>query len=229
MGRLRYFMMVQTVICLIAAKAVLASSYDQAIEFFNQGNFEDGVPLLEKALAQGDYRPHLVFGKMYMNGVYFEKSVRKALVELHKGADKGDVVVHNYLGYIYSEEKFGVYDLNKSIKHFTISVEKDNNPSSMYSLAILYFENYSPRKDKAALALLTKAANQGHAKSMFELGARYMRGAGVSVDGEKAYYWSQKAANAGIDSGKFNANQLEKFLLDEKTVQRVQARIRNES
>lgn len=225
---LRMVGVVQVVFLLCSLQLGWASQYDKAIELFNQGNFEDGVPLLEKALAQGDYRPHLVFGKMYLDGVYFEKDVRKALVELHKGASKGDVIVHNFLGYIYGEEKFGVFDLEKSIKHSTISIEQDNNLSSMFNLAMLYFDHLSPQNDRVAIDLFKRAARQGHARSMFQLGARYMRGAGVAVDGEKAYYWSKKAANAGVDSGQFNAEQLEKFLLDEKIVRKVQARIRNE-
>lgn len=230
MKRLIYCLLI---LLIIMVQVSVASTWDDAIELIKQGNFEDGVVLLDKSIDEGDFRGHYTLAKMYKQGVYYEKSIEKAVGELYKGSAKGDDWADFELGVIFTHEQYDYLDPDKGVKHFKRAIEYasnlENKSTAMYFLAKAYFNLFSPGKDKEALVLLSEAVDLGNPSAMTSLGNRYMLGKKVKHDHEKAYYLLRKASIAtNGDSGQFNADQLKRHFLDDATVRRIEAKLKAE-
>ncbi len=81
----------------------------------------------------------------------------------------------------------------------------------MFPIAILFLihPNHSAaqqnkREPSAAMGTLIKAAEQGDAKSQYELGMMYDHGMGVTQDYAEAVKWYRKAAEQGLADAQFN-------------------------
>ena len=61
------------------------------------------------------------------------------------------------------------------------------------------------QNDKEALFFFTKAASSGHIQAQINVGIKYEKGEGTSIDKEKALYWYSQAA--------FNQNDIAQFRL----------------
>lgn len=91
---------------------------------------------------------------------------------------------------------------NVSLKTLLASVEQ-GDPIAQYNLSLLYAKGEVVRKDNTrAFILMRQSANQGITQSQNALAIMYMKGAGVEINYDKAYYWSSITTRKGSQEGK---------------------------
>lgn len=97
---------------------------------------------------------------------------------------------------------------NEAIEHFRMS-SSSNNASACFNLALLYEQGLGVQKDlNIAMKLYLMAAEQGHDKSMYNIGVYFARGlGGAKRSFKKAKQYFERAASYG------NADAKEALLL----------------
>jgi TPR repeat protein len=130
------------------------------------------------------------------------KDYVKALPPLQKGADAGDAVAMNSLGYLY-EKGLGVAQNYSQARQWFQKAAKAGNATAMANLGMLYRDGSGAAGDyDKAREWFQKAADAGNTVAMNNLGWLYANGRGVARDYDKAREWCQKAAEAGNKDAK---------------------------
>jgi TonB family protein len=88
-------------------------------------------------------------------------------------------------------------EMSRSKRATAIAATK-GNVASRYQLSLLILSTAKTVADRErAVIVLRSAADLGHAHAQYDLGRRYEKGDGMSVDLEEAMRWYQKAAAQG--------------------------------
>jgi len=87
--------------------------------------------------------------------------------------------------------------------------QKAGSVAALFSLATLFDYSDAPLEDQeGASVMLKKAASQGFAPAMYELGLRYMNGSfGEERDDSQGFEWIAKAADSGLVDAMVEAGQ----------------------
>ena len=103
-------------------------------------------------------------------------------------------------------------EIAKSLSHNTrssVSLEtllasvEQGDPIAQYNLSVLYAKGeVVPKDNRVAFILMRQSANQGITQSQNALAIMYMKGAGVQINYDKAYYWSSITTRKGSQEGK---------------------------
>lgn len=129
-------------------------------------------------------------GDMYLSGTCGNRDEQLALKWYKLAASKGERLGQFKLGLGYLD---GLYDLKKDAKEAAIWLQKSAAQDDLLALdllGVMYAQgNGVEQNDQMAVALLSRAAEEGWGKSQFNLGWLYSVGRGVPKDFEMAYYW----------------------------------------
>jgi TPR repeat protein len=103
-------------------------------------------------------------------------------------------------------------EIAKSLSHNTrssVSLEtllasvEQGDPIAQYNLSVLYAKGeVVPKDNRVAFILMRQSANQGITQSQNALAIMYIKGAGVQINYDKAYYWSSITTRKGSQEGK---------------------------
>ena len=173
------------------------SNYDMAWDAYAASDYEKALQILQKAVTKDDdARLRNLLGFMYLDGRGVKKDYAKALEHLKIGAAKGNSDAQCNLGYMYEEGLGVTKNMPEAIKWYEKS-EAQGNIYAQGSLAKLYFYGIGVPKDtKRGIALIEKAASSGDAMSQSDAGY-YLSEDSPEQDYNKAFEWTQKAANQG--------------------------------
>lgn len=183
----------------------------------------DGLPVsptealkwLSSSAEQGDAERQFNLACYLMGGFGLQRDVPAAVRWFRKSADQGYVDALHNLGLIHAYGDGVPRDLEEADRLWKIGAEK-GDPSCQYQLAMSYMRQASLtiyEKGKVVkhvseadgLALLRKAADQGHVEAQFVLGNAYRLGAhGVMPDSVEAAKWYRKSAEQGHPYAQFS-------------------------
>jgi TPR repeat protein len=119
---------------------------------------------------------------------------RKIFEELKTGAENGDAIAQNNLGFCYAFGRGVVKNTVEAAKWFHKAAEQGQANAQM-SLGFAYKNGEGVTKDNAeAVKWYRKAAEQGLENAQFCMGDFYREGKGVTKDYVEAVKWYRKAA-----------------------------------
>ena len=133
----------------------------------------EGVANTAKAAAEkGDARAQCQMGLFYMNGIGVDRDEDKAVEWLKKAAAQNNAQAQYNLGIYYAKFSDGEA-VNKALKWLKEAVKHDY-ADAQFNLAQLYLNPHHPASreqgaGRLAIALLTRAAAQGHAAAKAKL------------------------------------------------------------
>ena len=157
-------------------------------------------------------------GVMYLEGLYVDRDVVKAIDLLERSFALGSDIAANNLGSIYYSDKYGVNNYKKSREWFEIAA-KQKNKQAIYSLATLYIDGKGVEKDlrkgleylyegaalksERCIEKIEEIATGGDSEGELMLGKMYYYGKGYEKDYKKAFEYFNKAEEHGSAEAKF--------------------------
>lgn len=139
--------------------------------------------LFEEAAELGNPYAQYELSKIYLSSEEpSEKDIEKALTMLNMAATKGmNVAAQYFLGRIYSNNEYGIKDLEKAIYWLNKALENGNGFAA-YVLGKIYLSEDNECCDKdIAVRYFTQSAARGNEYAQYTLGKLYM-------DPESGYY-----------------------------------------
>lgn len=187
----------------------LAKLYEDNSDVFNKS--EDKIfslyhKALEKMLEQ-EQDGHDVFtemriASMYLNGKGTDINISEAVNWLEKAAQQDNPDAAYQLGYIYSSEKYGLTDLDKSNEYYAKALtgyenaeEENSNTTAEYRIGLIYLNALGVGQDiDKALHWFEKSTLNGSASAAYKLAVLYDNGKEIPQDNEKAFLYYQISA-----------------------------------
>jgi TPR repeat protein len=188
----------------------LARCYERGIGV--PRNFTEAARYAELSAQQGYAPGEVLLGAYYGRGIGKALNVRTAVQWYRKAADQGDPVAQYAMGNFYRIGRGVTNDMNQAIEWWQKAAAQ-NQVDAEARLGQLYLIPEQPYGDRyvdpaKALPLLRRAAAQGSAGAMNNLGVAYEDGSGVEQDFKEAAKWYEVAAERGDAMGQANLGQL---------------------
>lgn len=180
------------------------AQYALGINALEREDFAKAVFFLEKAANQQ-------YGlAAYTLGLYYHehepKFPHKAFEWFMVSAKQKHTQAEYYVGLYYQNGKGVEQNVEQSIYWYEkAAVKKDKN--ALYHLAMILIK--LPDKDYVTVSkLLEQAALLDHPNAQYNLAVMYHKGDGVKEDPEKAFFWYEKAAHAGLAIAQYNLGMI---------------------
>jgi hypothetical protein len=139
---------------------------------------------------------------MYSDGLGVKQDWSKAIEWYTKAEEGGNVIACYRLGVIYQEGRAGTKDPLLAETCYKRCSEVMYT-KAMVRLADMYLKGEGvPVRTKAAVKLLSDAANEGSTDAMFRLGELSLTGEGMAKSTANAKKWFQKASYRGHEGAK---------------------------
>ena len=167
---------------------------------------EQSVQFCRKGAYFGDFSALHVLAYYYLDGIFIEKNVEKAILLFHSNAERGFGSSQAVLGEIYHEGKYNCEkNIEKAFNYYKLAAEQ-NVPNAQFSLASFYSAGeVVDKNDDEAFKWIEKSALNNYADAQFELGKIYFHGyLNCKQDYEKGFYYFKLAADQGHISAIFN-------------------------
>jgi len=149
-------------IAALIAFPVFADLYDDGMEALDNKDYENAVPLLEKAAIQGKLEAHYQLGLMYLNGEGVTKDPAMALERFEEAGERWAARLRHKEGYA----------------------------DAQYMAGTMYRDGIGTEKDLGEAAVwFERAAEQGHTESQFALAELYLNSEELGPDYAEAYFW----------------------------------------
>lgn len=177
------------------------ANVDQAVEFFNQKQYDKAFPLLLNSAKAGNSEAQFVLGLCYRNGKGVPIDLDKAITWYTKAAEQNIVGAQHNLGnlYRYSDKKNP-----KKAVHWYRKAAEQGLDRAQYSLGLVYSKGDGvPQNPKEAARWFKKAAEQDYMNAQYSLAIRYDDGNGVQKDKKEAEKWYLKAAEQGMSESQY--------------------------
>lgn len=153
---------------------------------------------------------------MYLNGKGTEVNIPEAVKWFEKAAKLENPNASYQLGCIYSSDKSGVKDLEKSYKNYALALKgyekaetENSNATAEYRIGMMYLNGLGVDKDiKKALSWLNKATLNGNDSAAYKLAVLYDEGVEITQDTEKARVYYTLSAELGNPYAEFKLGTL---------------------
>ncbi|WP_375560446.1 alpha/beta fold hydrolase [Bernardetia sp. OM2101] len=166
--------------------------YTKAHSFYDDENYKEAIPYLEKAAQKGHEGAQFDLAYLYQEGKGIEKNNEKATYWFEKAAKQGSEGAQMALIGIYLEAK----NYKELFKVAQVVAQKDNT-DVQYLVGMLSAEGKgTPQSYAEAKKWLTLAASKNHVEAVFSLGLLYQNGLGVKQNYAEAAKWYKKNINA---------------------------------
>jgi len=186
------------IIAIVAASALFAGSFDDAVQDYNAGAYIKAFNTFFTLAKEENPEAAFNVGLMYEKGQGVRTDSKQAMQWYEKAAKAGYApAAYNLAVLIEASHKPHAAE----VARYWYEKAVDGNVTQAYNnLALLYLEGKSVLQDAAkAESLLKKGAQAGDAAAMFNLGKLYLEGApGVAQDKLKAYEYLLKARKKGV-------------------------------
>ena len=155
-------------------------------------DLKEGEKYLLQAARNGSGAASTKLGLMYLKGDSVSKDDAKGMSFLQEAAANGNVEAQQYL-----KESANKTDWERVSKiQWVLAAAEQGDVEAQARLGVLY--SSSPQSNyQEALAWYKKAASQGNARAMVDIGDMYKRGKGVLANLQEAFNWFSKAAELG--------------------------------
>ncbi len=167
-------------------------------------NDSEAKKFFEKSANQDNAEGLCYLASCYIYGLGTEIDEKKGfkLVEKAYSIDSDDGEILNLLATCYRNGWGTAQNINKAIEYYK---EAEWSGDALLSLGVIYFNGESGISENKTLGFqyFEKAAEEGNARAMFNLGFCYENGIACSQNHDKAYSWYQKSSNAGLADGMF--------------------------
>jgi TPR repeat protein len=165
----------------------------QAIAAYNNGNYAQALPVLQKAAAAGNAEAETDLGDMYYHGLGTPKDPDTAFYLQTQAAAQHNGKAEDRLGGMYDDDG----DAAKAFMWDARSAA-DGDPGGEADLAYDYLYSDGTSEDLTqALVWNQRAAAQNNQFAQYELGRMYHHGWGVDADQTTAVRYFQLAADQG--------------------------------
>ena len=165
-----------------------------AINVDSLGKQKDVAYIYYKA-TKGDAKNQYFAGRLFQEGVGFDKDFDKAFDFFQKSAAQGFDKAEIALGDMYAEGKSVKRNMRMAVKHY-LKAAQEGDPEALERLKEL---NVEKQLDPNSLEYLSYKALTGEATNQYELYQKYYTGSGVPVDYERALKYCQEAASKGYE------------------------------
>eukprot|EP01080_Neovahlkampfia_damariscottae_P007790 gene7790-12264_t len=157
---------------------------------------------------------------------YYEKNNEANSVHYLKlAAEQHNSYAYDLLGDFYSYGYGDIpIDIDKAIKYYELAIDQGNG-NAMNNLGMIYDQNMLVQDKTKAFEFYNMSAEYENSVGLNNLGYCFEHGDeyGIKTDPEKTHYYFQKAADAGLESGKRNLRNWQTFLfLDLPTLKHYQ-------
>lgn len=153
-----------------------------------------------KSAEQGYYIAQYNIAYFYYQGIGVEKDNTKAFEWFMKSASQGYYPPEFFLGTMYWNGHGVKQDYQEAVMWLEKAADH-NDTNAQQSLAWIYYEGTNvPQNIKRAIALMEKAAQSGNAQAQCDAGYFLLEDT-PEKDYNKAFVWTQKAANQGHSIG----------------------------
>ena len=161
---------------------------------------------------QGDTVAQMELGSYFGRGIGVPRNVTMAVQWYRRAADQGNALAQYAMGGFYAAGHGVTNDMDEAVRWWLKAAGQDqvDAEARLGELYLIqtpqYRTNYLNYPE--ALKWLRKAAAQGSAGAMNNLGVAYENGIGVKLDFKEAARWYRAAAELGDDLGQANLGQL---------------------
>lgn len=161
------------------------------------GDSGQAVEWLTKAANAEHSAAQYVLGKLYQDGVYFNKDMDQAMKWFRSAAELGNEYAAYRMGCLLLLGEEIPKDVEAAVKWLSLSAEK-GNPYAQYRLGMLYLkgEVFSPQVE-VAMKWLQQAAEQKNEWAFYQLGKLYLSGEHVTKNVETAVHYLGLCAEKG--------------------------------
>lgn len=161
------------------------------------GDSGQAVEWLTKAATAEHSAAQYVLGKLYQDGVYFNKDMDQAMKWFRSAAELGNEYAAYRMGCLLLLGEEIPKDVEAAVKWLSLSAEK-GNPYAQYRLGMLYLkgEVFSPQVE-VAMKWLQQAAEQKNEWAFYQLGKLYLSGEHVTKNVETAVHYLGLCAEKG--------------------------------
>jgi len=165
-----------------------------ANDLYNQGRYEESLPLFQQLAEQGNAAAENNLGVMYHNGQGVQQDYQQALLWYRKAVMQGYAQAEANLGRMYDNGQGVKQDYQQALQWYRKAADQGNAQAG-YSLGWMYHNGQGVKQDyQQAAQWYRKAAEQGDATAQNNLGDMYENGQGVAQDYTQALIWYRKAA-----------------------------------
>lgn len=172
----------------------------------------EDIAKVRESAEKGNSDTQYELGWRYVDGVGVEQNATNAVAWFEKAADAGDSFAQMMLAVMYLQGKGTEYNKSESIKWFQRAIEngledrlsKENTKLDSHGKFVLSVMYNAVSNTENTVFWLRKSANMGYAKAQYELGLKYLSGAGVKKDLNEATEWFQRAAENGYAAAQTN-------------------------
>ena len=183
-------------------QAAIGKRYYFGIDVSENGS--EAKKFFEKSANQDNAEGLCYLADCYIYGVGTEVNEKKGfkLVEKAYSIDSGDDEILNLLADCYRYGWGTIQDINRAIEYYKATKWSGD---ALLSLGVIYFNGESGISENKTLGFqyFEKAAEEGNARAMFNLGFCYENGIACSQNHDEAYTWYQKSSRAGLADGMF--------------------------
>ena len=185
------------------------ASAKEGIAYYKKGDYQQALPLLEKAANAGNGDAALYLGKMYGQGKGVEQDVTRSFQWRLKAAEAGNrdatyTIVRAYLTGtgVEKDPAKALKWLKKVVENIDEAHPNPEDEKVYLMLGGMYLAGMGTLKDfSEAAKWIEKAAERGHPIAQGQMALFYYSGQGVLMNTEKALYWAEKAAAQNEDTG----------------------------
>ena len=178
--------------------------YEEAMVSFREKDFEEALPLLQRAAEFGHPDAQYRLGTCYDYGYGTEVDAEKASYWYLKAAEQGHADAQADLGYNYREGIGVVVDYQKAVYWIQKAVAQ-NHANAMVFLGSMYEKGIGVRQDdEESFELYKQAAELGSVDGAHNTGIALLIGRGVERDPYEAAKWNTIAAENGHKSAQYN-------------------------
>jgi len=174
----------------------LAQNLNEGTEAYQRKDFAKALRIFEAAGLNGNAEAQHNAGYMYRVGEGTKQDFGKALGWYSRAAEQGFAPSQFNLGVMYAEGEGAKADAETALTWFRKSAAQGFVDAQL-KLAEIAFANDNK---KEAFFWYKKAADNGDAQAMFNVGSFYYKGIGIAKDDAKAVEYYRKARDAG-DTG----------------------------
>lgn len=191
----------------VLGKAI-AVDIDKGTQLYEQGKYNEALPLIKKGALSGNAEAQFNLGRMYSKGYGVKQNLKQAIYWYTKSADQGHLKATYNLAYMYSHGKGVNENPEKAYKLYLEAAEKGLS-AAQFNLALMYLKGRGVKKDnQKAFEWFYKAALQGDKEAQFNVALSYSQGKGVPANRDEAIKWYKKAAEQGYAPAMANLGSL---------------------
>lgn len=182
--------------------------YARGSMLFDQGNWEDAMPLILEAANMGNADAQNHLGVDYRLGEGVPKDPQQGIAWYRKAVAQNHPKAQTNLGLVYKNGVDIPKDLNEAFRLIFLAAEQ-GFAKAQTNMGIFYEEGEAVEQDYAMAAMwYQKAADQGFAPAQHSLGCLYSQGLGVPLDFVKAKYLWESAAAKGSKGAQSRLDEL---------------------